>query len=121
MSEQPWWNPTEADLVGWDRPLPEFVRLAPDYGVRAPLVPLWGNGFGNVSWQFTKLSPELLDRLVEWQEMFDDNFDTEGGWASEFIRDAWTARTQPLADDLQAALGRRARVLLDLSALDRRD
>jgi hypothetical protein len=35
------WNPTEADLVGWDLPLPSLVLLAPDYD--APL-PLWADG-----------------------------------------------------------------------------
>jgi hypothetical protein len=118
MSERPWRNPAEEDLVGWDRPLPETVRLSPDYGVEAPLIPLWGNGFGNISWQFTKLPPAMLDRLVAWQEIFEKNFQWERGWVSKRARAEWTERAETLATDLQEELDGRATVVLDLWPLD---
>jgi len=43
MGENPWWQPSEADL-GWDEPPPEVITLAPDYGAE---LPLWGDGWGN--------------------------------------------------------------------------
>ena len=71
MAENPWRHPAEADRGwgwGWDEPLPGSITLSPDYGAE---LPLWADGFGNVSWQFTKFSPELLDRLAAWQQDFD--------------------------------------------------
>jgi hypothetical protein len=108
MGENPWWNPAESDL-GWDEPLPDIVELAPDYG--APL-PLWGNGFGNISWQLTKFSPGLLDRLSAWQQEFDDNFDR--GWRSAEIRDRWASEARELAADVRAELGTRAELVVGL-------
>ena len=60
---QPWIRvrgrePGGADL-GWDEPLPDVITLAPDYGAE---LPLWGNGFGNIAWQYTRFSPALLDQ-----------------------------------------------------------
>jgi hypothetical protein len=118
MSERPWRNPAESDLTGWDRTLPAVVRLAPDFGAGAPRVPLWGNGFGNISWQFTKLSPELLDRLSSWQQIFEESFTREGGWASERGRDEWATRAHALAAELRAELDGRSDVDVDLWPLD---
>ena len=67
MDQNPWWQPKEADL-GWDESLPDVITLAPDYGAE---LPLWGNGFGNIAWQYTKFSAGLLDRLAAWQQEFD--------------------------------------------------
>src|SRR5262252_7811966 len=72
MSQNPWWHPSDDDL-GWDEPLPVIIRLAPDYS--APF-PLWGEGFGNIDWRYTKFPPALLDRLAAWQQEFDDNYAT---------------------------------------------
>jgi hypothetical protein len=60
MDQNPWWQPKEADL-GWDESLPDVITLAPDYGAE---LPLWGNGFGNIAWQYTKFSRGLLDRSL---------------------------------------------------------
>ena len=55
MSQNPWWHPSDDD-PGWDEPLPVIIRLAPDYS--APL-PLWGEGFGDIDWRYTKFPPAL--------------------------------------------------------------
>ena len=55
MSQNPWWYPSDDDL-GWDEPLPVIIRLAPDYSAR---LPLWGEGFGNIDWRYTKFPPAL--------------------------------------------------------------
>jgi hypothetical protein len=110
VSENPWWHPSDDDL-GWDEPLPPVIQLSPDYS--APL-PLWGGGFGNIDWRFTKFPPELLDRLAAWQHDFDDNYHYQTGWRSAAIRDRWAHHAQRLATDLRAALGARAELVVDL-------
>ena len=100
MSQNPWWHPS--DDLGWDEPLPVIIRLAPDYS--APLR-LWGEGFGNIDWRYTKFSPALLDRLAAWQQEFDDNYHYETGWRSAPARDRWADNAKGLATDLRAVLG----------------
>ena len=114
MSENPWWRPGEADLH-WNELLPAIIRLAPDYSAE---LPLWGEGFGNISWQFTKFPPELLDRLAVWQREFEDNYDSLTGWRSVAIRDHWTNTVEDLAADLRAELGTRAQLVVDLWPLE---
>jgi hypothetical protein len=99
MVRNPWWEPTEADL-GWDdEPLSPIVNLSPaEYGAE---LPLWGD-MGYIAWQFTKFSPQLLDRLAAWQQDFEDGFDNEAGWRSVEQREHW-ARD---ADDLAAGCRR---------------
>jgi hypothetical protein len=61
MGENPWWHPSQDDLDR-DEPLPDLIELAPDYSAD---LPLWGcDGSGNIAWQDTKFSPQLLDRLL---------------------------------------------------------
>ena len=110
MSQNPWWHPSQDDR-GWDEPLPKVIVLAPDY--MAPL-PLWGEGSGNIAWQFTKFSPELLDRLAAWQQEFDDSFHWQRGWRSTEIRDRWTREAEELAADVRAELGTRAELTVRL-------
>jgi hypothetical protein len=110
VSENPWWHPSDDDL-GWYEPLPRVIRLSPDYS--APL-PLWGAGFGNIAWQFTKFPPELLDRLAAWQRDFDDNYHYRAGWRSATARDRWAHHAPRLAADVRAALGTRAELVVDL-------
>lgn len=106
MDQSPWWEPGEADL-GWDDPLPDVVTLAPDYGAE---LPLWGNGFGNIAWQYTKFSPGLLDRLAAWQQEFDAHHRWDRGWESDEIRDRWASQVEGLAADVRTELGTRARL-----------
>jgi hypothetical protein len=114
MSENLWWHPG-ADDLGWDEPLPGVIRLAPDYFAE---LPLWADGFGNVAWQFTKFPPKLLDRLAAWQRQFDDNYDCQSGWRSAEIRRRWARDAQVLAAAVQAELGDRAELVVDLWPLD---
>ncbi|HTX83341.1 MAG TPA: hypothetical protein VME44_14220 [Streptosporangiaceae bacterium] len=83
MYQKPWWNPSDEDDVDWDEPLPEVIVLMPDYSAE---LPLWGNGFGNIDWHFTRFSRELLDQLAAWQQEFDDNYHWESGWRSASVR-----------------------------------
>ena len=118
MSENPWWQPGD-DGPGWDEPLPRQIVLAPDYMAD---LPLWGEGFGNIDWRFTKFPPELLGRLAAWQREFDDNFHPwESGWRSAAIRDYWAHQATDLAADVRAALGTRAELVVDLWPIDEED
>jgi hypothetical protein len=110
VGENPWWHPAEDDL-SWDEPLPALIELAPDYHAK---LPLWGVGFGNIAWQFTKFSPGLLDRLAAWQRDFDDNFDSEHGWRSTQVRDRWAGQAVELAEDVRVELGTRAELTVRL-------
>jgi hypothetical protein len=114
MAQNPWWQPGEDDL-GWDDPLPDVIELAPDYGAE---LPLWGDGFGNIGWEYTKFSPGLLDRLAAWQQEFDAGFHWESGWRSAEIRDHWASEAGELAGDVRAELGPRANLVVRLWPLD---
>ena len=113
MGENPWWHPSKDDLDP-ARPLPDEIELAPDYSAE---LPLWGDdgyGSGELAWQQTQFSPELLDRLVAWQQEFDANFHWEKGWRSAEIRDRWASQAEELAADVRAELGTRAELTVRL-------
>lgn len=110
MGENPWWHPSQDDLH-WDDPLPGTIELSPDYSAE---LPLWGAGFGNLAWQYTKFSPQLLDRLAAWQQEFDDNFRWDTGWRTTEIRDRWAGQAAKLAADVRAELGTRAELTVRL-------
>jgi hypothetical protein len=114
MGENPWWHPGQDDL-GWDEPMPRVIRFAPDYMAE---LPLWGDGFGNIACQYTKFPPGLLDRLAAWQREFDDNYHYETGWRSPAVRDRWAREAQDLAAAVQAELGTRADLDVDLWPLE---
>jgi hypothetical protein len=113
VRRSPWWQPGEGDR-GWDKPLPEVITLAPDYGAE---LPLWGDGFGNIAWQYTKFSPGLLDRLAAWQQEFDAHYRWDLGWDSAEISGRWTSQAAGLAADVRAELGARARLAVRLRGL----
>lgn len=114
MSENPWWHPSHDDLA-WDEPLPPVIHLSPDYSA---LLPLWGEGSGNIRWQATKFPPPLLDRLAAWQQDFDANFHWDSGWRSAKARDRWARLAEELAADVRAELGTRAELTVGLWPID---
>jgi hypothetical protein len=99
VGESLWWHPGHDDL-GWDEPLPTVIRFAPDYLAE---LPLWGEGFGNIAWQFTKFPPELLDRLAACQREFDDNYHAETAWRSPAARDDLASVDCPASEPQGAA------------------
>jgi len=104
MREQPWWNPGPQD-VGWDQPLPDVVILGPDWGAD---LPLWGDGFGEIAWQYTKFSPGLLDRLSAWQERYEASYP----WSSDEIRNELVQEGRSLETLVRHELGQRSEVVL---------
>jgi hypothetical protein len=118
MGENPWWHPSQDDLDR-DEPLPDLIELAPDYSAD---LPLWGcDGSGNIAWQDTKFSPQLLDRLAAWQEEFDGYFHWETGWRSTEIRDHWARQAGELTSDVRSELGDRAKLTVRLWPLKDND
>jgi len=113
VGENPWWHPGKDDLDR-DEPLPDEIELAPDYSAELPLWGDDGHGWGMLAWQDTKFSPQLLDRIVAWQEDFDANFHWEKGWRSAEARDGWASQAEELAADVRAELGTRAELLVRL-------
>jgi hypothetical protein len=57
---------------------------------------------------------ELLDRLATWQEEFDEHYDYETGWRSDVARDHWAEEARALTAELRAALGTRAKLVVEL-------
>jgi hypothetical protein len=78
----------------------------PEYSAE---LPLWG-----VTWQSLDLPASLLDRLADWQQEFDDNFDPFSGWKSEIVRAKWSAEAQELEVDLRRALPKEVELVIDL-------
>ena len=107
MSVSRWWHPTDDD--DWDEPLPPVVTLEPDYHAKLPL-----GGEGELAWQRTKFTPELLDRLAAWQEEFETNFHVQGGWRAQDAKERWAIEAEDLAVKVRAELGNRAELFVNL-------
>ena len=75
---------------------------------------LWGR-----SWRSLKLPPPLLNRLADWQDYFDDNFDPFSGWKTPESRSRWEQQSVGLIRDLKTAL-RGVPLMVDLWPLPRR-
>ena len=71
-------------------------------------LPLWGH-----SWQSLKLPAPLLNRLADWQDYFDYNFDAFSGWTTPQARSRWEQHSVGLIRDLKTAL-RGATLTVDL-------
>ena len=84
--------------------------LSPDY---AATMPLW-----RFDWTSLDLSPELLDRLGQWQAEFDQNFDAYSGWASVEARSRWAEEAEGLALELRSALPKDVELTVDLWPLE---
>ena len=72
------------------------VKLMPEYSCE---LPLWGR-----SWRSLNLPAPLLDRLADWQDDFDDNFDAFSGWKSPEAHDRWEEQSVGLIRDLERSL-----------------
>ncbi len=72
------------------------LKLMPDYSAH---LPLWGRDVEPLN-----LPPYLLDRLAQWQDEFDANFDPFGGWKSNEVRDRWSREALRLETELREAL-----------------
>jgi hypothetical protein len=111
INERPWRLPESHDRELKGR-LPGVVLLSPDYSVR---LPIWSEeDAGQISWRTTNFSPELLDRLADWQSEFDENYHWEKGWTSEHALIQWAHEATDLIADLRIALGGQAELVVDL-------
>jgi hypothetical protein len=110
ISDNPWWHPESDDVEVQDL-LPPVVILSPDYDAG---LPLWSEGSGQISWRSTEFSPELLDRLADWQEEFDSNFRWDKGWKSEGALTRWAQEATGLVADVRRELGTRAKLAVNL-------
>lgn len=110
MTGNPWRQATDAQLDE-ERELPGVIQLKPDYGAE---LPLWGKGVGNIPWELTRFSPELLDRLAAWQAEFGRCFHWKRGWTSKQVRDRWIREADALAAQVRLELGGRAKLQVDL-------
>jgi len=118
-SENPWWHPVSGDLY-LEEPLPPVVILLPDYGAGFDAgLPLWSEESGQITWHSTKFSPELLERLANWQEQFDSDFHWEKGWRSERAQNEWAEEATNLAADVRTQSGTRADLAVHLWPLKR--
>jgi hypothetical protein len=108
MSPGPWWRAdVDDDQVD---PLPPSITLSPDYSGE---LPLYADG-GEVQWQRTRFSPELLDRLASWQQDFDAHYQWEKGWRSQEAKQRWADAANELAADVRAELGTKCDLVVDL-------
>jgi hypothetical protein len=72
------------------------VKLMPEYLCE---LPLWAR-----SWESLELPAPLFNRLADWQDYFDDNFDAFSGWKTSEARSPWEAQSAELIRDLRRAL-----------------
>jgi hypothetical protein len=83
------------------------VKLMPEYGVD---VPLWPRSEETDD----LVPPELLQRLIVWQEQFDASFHWESGWADRQTRVDWAAEATALEGLLRDALPPGVTLVVDL-------
>jgi hypothetical protein len=93
---------------------PIVLRLFPDY-TGPGWLPLWPS-----SDDTDALVPtDLLQRLIAWHDVFQQNFDYDQGWTSQEIMDGWVETAAELVAELRVALGGKARLEVDLWPLPR--
>jgi hypothetical protein len=109
VSERPWWHSGQGDEQ--DGPSPAVVILEPDYGAELPLT---SEEAGMLDWQQTGFSPQLLDRLADWQEAFEAGFHYDTGWRSPQLRDEWARQARELEVAVRAELGSHAELVVHL-------
>jgi len=109
VSERPWRRPGQDDEQ--DGPLPAVVILEPDYGAELPLT---SEQEGMLGWRQTGFSPQLLDRLADWQEAFEAGHHYDTGWRSPQLQDEWARQARELETAIRAELGGRAELVVHL-------
>ena len=82
----------------------------PDYMCE---LPLWGR-----SWESLKLPVPLLNRLADWQDYFDGNFDPISGWTSPDSKRDWETQSVDLISELRNALNG-VQLIVDLWPLEK--
>ena len=91
--------------------MPAVVILEPDYGAELPLT---SEEEGMLGWRQTGFSPQLLDRLADWQEAFEAGHHYGTGWRSPQLRDEWAGQARELEAAIRAELGSRAELVVHL-------
>jgi hypothetical protein len=91
--------------------LPAVVILEPDYGAELPLT---SEEEGMLGWRQTGFSPQLLDRLADWQEAFEADHHYDTRWRSPQLRDEWATQARELEAAIRAELGSRAELVVHL-------
>jgi hypothetical protein len=84
------------------------VKIMPEYQAE---LPLWGQ-----DWKSLNFSATLLNRLADWQDDFDANFDPLSGWKTSEARQKWAERSIELIAELQAV--KSVELEIDLWPLD---
>ncbi len=84
------------------------LRLMPDYvsGISA----LWPSSDSTDA----LVPPELLTRLVAWNDEFNANFDYEQGWRSDEACKHWAKEAVELVAELQSTLEGKVELEIDL-------
>jgi len=75
-----------------DEPARRTIRVFPDYGRDWPL---WENTTDEHDYGYTMspsdygLSVQLTERLAAWNDLWENNFDSQAGWTSVESRAEW--------------------------------
>ncbi|MGZ4697282.1 MAG: hypothetical protein ACXVGT_07425 [Oryzihumus sp.] len=93
----------------------EQLQLTTDYLAPSPL---WIRGGCVGDPRRLGVSAALTERLLAWQADFDEHFHWDRGWDASESAEAWAARGPRLLEPLQAELGDRYEVTLDLWPMD---
>ena len=73
-----------------------------------------GRGFGENRLAVHQVPAQPLDRLAAWQQYSDHNYRHDTDWRWVGARHRWAHNADDLAADVQAALGTRAELAVDL-------
>lgn len=63
--------------------------------------------------------PDLLVRLLRWQEVFEASFHYESGWSDKGVRDQWAQEAELLEKALRKALPPDVVLTVNLWPLDK--
>jgi hypothetical protein len=98
-------------------PPPTEVRLAPEYSLPEGFVPLWPSSEATDA----LVSPDLIKRLLAWQEDFAANYDFDFGWGSDAARERWATTSLGLEADIRDALAGKVDLVVDLWPLGEKE